>query len=43
LALGTLDELMKSYSIDADRVYLVGSSNAACAVWDVLAHYPQKS
>ena len=42
LALGTLDELMKSYSIDADRVYLVGSSNSACAVWDLLAPYPKR-
>jgi len=42
LALAMLDELMKTYSIDADRVYLVGSSNSACAVWDLLARYPKR-
>jgi poly(3-hydroxybutyrate) depolymerase len=42
LALGALDEVMKSYSVDADRVYLIGCSNAAYAVWDLLARYPKR-
>jgi predicted peptidase len=42
LALGALAEVMKSYSVDAERVYLTGSSNAAYAVWDLLARYPNR-
>lgn len=42
LALGAIDEVMKHYSVDADRVYLTGSSNSACAVWDLLARYPNR-
>jgi len=42
LALGALGEVMKSHSVDGSRVYLMGYSNGAYAVWDLLARYPNR-
>ena len=36
------DDLQRQYSIDADRVYVVGQSMGGFAVWALLAAYPNK-
>ena len=33
--------LMKEFSIDADRFYLMGYSNGGCGVWDLLVRAPK--
>jgi predicted peptidase len=36
----TLKSVVKKYPVDADRLYLMGYSNGACGVWELLAREP---
>ncbi len=42
LVIELVDDLQREYSIDPDRVYVVGQSMGGFAVWALLAAYPSK-
>jgi len=42
LALDVLAVVQKDYSIDADRIYLVGQAMGGLGVWSLLQKYPEK-
>ena len=37
-----LDEVLKRYRVDADRVYLVGNSMGGAGTWALAAHWPER-
>jgi predicted peptidase len=41
LALEVLEHVKKTYSIDAERVYVAGQSVGGFAAWNLVAEYPQ--
>jgi predicted esterase len=41
-AISIIDTLAKQYSIDKDRLYLIGSSMGGVACWEVANNYPDK-
>ncbi len=42
LTIAVLDEVEKEFSIDLDRVYIVGQSMGGLGVWALLQDYPEK-
>ena len=42
LAVEIIDALSKQEAVDADRLYLMGYSNGACGVWELLERYPRR-
>jgi predicted peptidase len=42
MALEILDGVMKNERVDADRLYLMGYSNGACGVWELLERFPNR-
>jgi predicted peptidase len=42
LAIDIVDTLLKNEAVDANRIYLIGYSNGACGVWELLERYPKR-
>jgi len=42
LAVDILDSLLKSERVDINRIYLMGYSNGACGVWELLERVPRR-
>jgi lysophospholipase L1-like esterase/dienelactone hydrolase len=42
LALGAIDELLKEFSVDQDRVYVTGLSMGGFGTWDLLSRAPER-
>ena len=42
LAVEILDAVTKKEAVDTDRIYVMGYSNGACGVWELLERYPQR-
>lgn len=40
--LGTLDSLVKEFSIDPDRIYIIGLSMGGYGTWDLITRFPDK-
>jgi len=41
LAVLTIQALMKRFSVDPDRIYVMGFSNGGCGTWDLLVRSPK--
>jgi predicted peptidase len=41
-AVAIVDALVKQEAVDSNRLYLMGYSNGACGVWELLERYPQR-
>jgi predicted peptidase len=42
LAIKILDQVQKTERVDRDRIYLMGYSNGACGVWELLERTPRR-